>query len=86
MFLADNGHERPFSPITKASTYGFLQSNSLYKKIKEIDLWRENMCEIRSRSVLSKIDGHTTCIYDQKQYNTYGLFMKLFQKNKECDL
>lgn len=44
------------------------------------------MCEIRSRSVLSKIDGHTTCIYDQKQYNTYGLFMKLFQKNKECDL
>jgi hypothetical protein len=41
--LDQNGQERPFSIIPKASTYGILMKKWSPPEIQECDLWKENM-------------------------------------------
>jgi hypothetical protein len=47
----ENNHERPFSIITKANTYGFLTKKWSPPKIQEYDLWQGNICGVRCTSL-----------------------------------
>jgi hypothetical protein len=42
-----NRHERPFSIIPKAKTYGFLTKKWSPLEIQECDLWQGNICGVR---------------------------------------
>jgi hypothetical protein len=55
-----NIHERPFSIIPKANTYGFFTKKWSPLEIQECDLWQGNICGVRCTSLLSMINGHTT--------------------------
>jgi hypothetical protein len=46
-----NSHERPFSIIPKANTYGFLTKKWFPPEIQEYDLWQENVCGVRCTSL-----------------------------------
>jgi hypothetical protein len=39
--FVENSHERPFSIIPKANTYGFLTKKWSPPEIQECDLWKE---------------------------------------------
>jgi hypothetical protein len=41
--FVENSHERPFSIIPKANTYGFLTLKWSPPEIQECDLWQGNM-------------------------------------------
>jgi hypothetical protein len=41
-----NSHERPFSIIPKANTYGFLTKKWSPPEIQECDLWQGNICGV----------------------------------------
>jgi hypothetical protein len=79
-------HERPFSIIPKANTYGFLIKKCSPPEIHECDLWQGNICGVRCMSLWSKINGHTTPIFVENSHerpfsiipkaNTYGLLAK----------
>src|SRR5690242_5116328 len=64
--FAENSHERPFSIIPKANTYGFLTKKWSPPEIQECDLWQGNICGVRCMSLWSMINGHTTPIVFMK--------------------
>jgi hypothetical protein len=45
--FVENSHERPFSIIPKANTYGFLTKKWSPPEIKECVLWLGNICGVR---------------------------------------
>jgi hypothetical protein len=57
------GHERPFSIIPEANTYGFLTKKWSPLEIHECDLWQGNICIVRCMILWSKMNGHTTPIF-----------------------
>jgi hypothetical protein len=64
----ENSHERPFSIIPKANTYGFLTKKWSPPEIQECDLWQENICEVNCSSLSSMINGHTTPIFVENSH------------------
>jgi hypothetical protein len=84
--FVENSHERLFSIISKANTYGFLTKKWSPPEIQESDLWQGNICGVRCMSVWSMINGHTTPIFVENSHerpfsiipkaNTYGFFTK----------
>jgi hypothetical protein len=58
-----NIHERPFSIIPKANTYGFLTKKWSLPEIRECDLRQGNICGVRCMSLWSMINGHTTPVF-----------------------
>jgi hypothetical protein len=64
--FVENSHERPFSIIPKANTYGFLTKKWTPPEIQECDLWQGNICGVRCTSLWSMINGHTTHIFYRK--------------------
>jgi hypothetical protein len=81
-----NSHERPFSIIPKANTYGFLTKKCSKLEIQEYDIWQGNICGVRCTSLWSMINGHTTPIFVENNHeqpfsmtlkaNTYGILTK----------
>jgi hypothetical protein len=45
--FVENSHERPFSIIPKANTYGFLTKKWSPLEIQECDIWQGNTCGVR---------------------------------------
>jgi hypothetical protein len=96
--FVENSHERPFSIIPKANTYGFLTKKWSPPEILECDLWEGNIFGVRCTSLWSMINGHTTPIFVRNSHerpisiipkaNTYGfLTMKWSPLDiQECDL
>jgi hypothetical protein len=84
--FVENSHERPFSIILKANTYGFLTKKWSPPEIQECDQWQGNICEVRCTSFWSMINGQTTPIYVGNSHerpfsiiskaNTYRFFDK----------
>jgi hypothetical protein len=56
-------HERPFSIIPKANTFGCLTKKWSPPEIQECDLWQENICVVWFMSLWTVINGHTTPIF-----------------------
>jgi hypothetical protein len=96
--FVENTHERPFSIVPKANTFGFLTKKWFPPEIKECDIWRGNICGVRCTSLWSMINGHTTPIFVENSHerpfsmtlkaNTDGfLTMKWSPPEiQECDL
>src|SRR5690242_5968607 len=84
--FVENSHERPFSIIPKANTYGFLTKKWSPLEIQECDLWQGNICGVRCTSLWSMINGNTTPIFVENSHerpfsiipkaNTYGYLTK----------
>jgi hypothetical protein len=84
--FVENSHERPFSIIPRANTYGFLTEKWSPPEIQECDLWQRNICGVRCMSLWSMINGHTTPIFVENSHerpfsiipkaNTYGFLTK----------
>src|SRR5687767_3947971 len=51
LHFVENSHERPFTIIPKANTYGFLTKKWSPPEIQECDLWQGNICGVRCMSV-----------------------------------
>jgi hypothetical protein len=93
-----NSHERPFSIIPKANTYGFLTKKWSPPEIQECDLWQGNICGVRWTWLCSMINRHTTPIFAENSHewpfsiitkaNTYGFFTTKWSppEIRECDL
>src|SRR5688572_25179953 len=64
----ENSHERPFSIIPKANTYGFLTKKWSPPEIQECYLWQGNICGVRCMSLWSMINGHTTPIFVENSH------------------
>jgi uncharacterized membrane protein YagU involved in acid resistance len=96
--FVENSHERPISIVPKANTFGFLTKKWSPPEIKECDLWQGNVCGVRCTSFWSKINGHTTPIFDENSHerpfsiipkaNTYTFFYQemVSTRNPKCDL
>jgi hypothetical protein len=96
--FVENSHERLFSIILKANTYGFLTKKWSTLQIEECDLWQVNICAVRCMSLWSMINGHTTPIFVENSHerpfliiqkaNTYGFLTKKWSppEIQECDL
>jgi hypothetical protein len=96
--FVENSHERLFSIIPKANTYGFLTKKCSPPKIQECGLWKGNICVVRCTSLWSMINGHTTAIFVENSHerpfslipkaNTYGFLTKKWSppKIQECGL
>jgi hypothetical protein len=96
--FVENSHERPFSIIPKANTYGFLTNKWSPPEIQECGLWEGNICGVRCMSLWSMINGHTTPIFVENSHerpfsiipkaNTYGFLTKKWStpEIQECDL
>jgi hypothetical protein len=96
--FVENSHERPFSIIPKANTYGFLTKKWSPPKIQECGLWQGNICGVRCMSLWSMINCHTTPIFVENSHerpfsiipkaNTYGFLTKKWSppEIQECDL
>jgi hypothetical protein len=69
--FVEYSHERPFSIILKANTYGFLTKKRSPPEIQECDLWQGNICGVRCSSLWSMIDGHTTPIFVKNCNNAH---------------
>jgi hypothetical protein len=69
--FVENSHERPFSIIPKANTYGFLTKKGSPLEIQECDLWQGNICGVRCTSLWSMINGHTTPIFAENSLNDH---------------
>jgi hypothetical protein len=94
----ENSHERSFSVIPKANTYGFLTKKWSPPEIQECDLWQGNICGVRCTSLWSMINGHTTPIFVENSLerpfpiipkaNTYGFLTKKWSplEIQECYL
>jgi hypothetical protein len=84
--FVENSHERPFSIIPKANTYGYLTKKLSPLEIQEYDLWQGNICGVRCMSLWSMINGNTTPIFVENSLerpfsiipkaNTYGFLNK----------
>src|SRR5688572_33305305 len=66
--FVENRHERPFSIIPKANTYGILTKKSSPPEIQEYDLWQGNIFGVRCTSLWSMINGHTTPIFVENSH------------------
>jgi hypothetical protein len=64
-----NSHERPFSIIPKANTYGFLTKKWSPPEIQECDVWQRNICGVRCTSLWLTIKGHPTPIFVENSMN-----------------
>jgi hypothetical protein len=96
--FVENSHERPFSIISRANTYGFLTKKWSPSEIQECDLWKGNICGVRCTSLWSMINGHTTPIFVENRHkrpfsiipkaNTYGFLTQKWSplEIQECDL
>jgi hypothetical protein len=96
--FVENSHERPFSIIPKANTYGFLTKKWSPPEIQECDLQQGNICGVRFMSLWSTINSHTTLIFVENSHeppfsmtlkaNTYGFLTKKWSppEIQECDL
>jgi hypothetical protein len=94
----ENSHERPFSIIPKANTYGFLTNKWSPPEIQKCGLWQGNVCGVRCMSLWSMINGHTTPIFVENSHerpfsiipkaNTYGILTKKWSppEIQECGL
>jgi hypothetical protein len=94
----ENSHERPFSIILEAITYGFLTKKWSPPEIEECDVWQGNIRGVRSMSLWSMINGHTTPIFVENIHerpfsiipkaNTYRFLTKKWSSPEiqECDL
>jgi hypothetical protein len=90
-------HERQFSIIPKANTYGFLTKKWSPPEIQECDLWQGNICGVRYTSLWSMINSHTTPIFLENIHerplsiipkdNAYGFLTKKCSppEIQECD-
>jgi hypothetical protein len=86
LIFVKNSHERPFSIIPKANTYGFLTKKWSPLEIQECDIWQGNICEVRCMIIWSMINGNTTPIFVENSHerpfsiipkaNTYGFLTK----------
>jgi hypothetical protein len=65
-----NSHERSFSIIPKANTYGLLTKKWSPLEIQECDLWQGNICEVRCMSLWSMVNGHTTPVLSKIAWTT----------------
>jgi hypothetical protein len=84
--FVENSHERPFSILPKANTYGFLTKKWSPPEIQECDLQHGNICGTRCMSLWSMINGHTIPIFVGNSHeqpfsiipkaNTYGFSTK----------
>src|SRR5688572_18341262 len=61
--FVESSHERPFSIIPKANTYGFLTKKWSPPEIQECDIWQGNLCGVRCTILWSMINGDTTPIF-----------------------
>jgi hypothetical protein len=98
LIFVKNLHERPFSIIPKANTYGFLTKKWSPPENQECDLWQGNICGVWCTILRSMINGHTTPIFIENRHerpfsiipkaNTYGFFTKKWStpEIQECDL
>jgi hypothetical protein len=96
--FVENSHERPFSIIPKANTYGFLSKKWSPPEIQECSLWQGNTCGVRCMSLWSMINCHTTPIFVENSHerpfsiipkaNTYGFLTKKWSppEIQECGL
>jgi hypothetical protein len=96
--FVENSHERPFSIIPKANTYGFLTKKWYPQEIQDFDLWQLNICGMRCTSLWSMINGHTTPIFVENNHerpfsiipkaNTHGFLTKKWSQREiqDCDL
>jgi hypothetical protein len=66
--FVENSHERPFSIIPKANTYGFLTKKWSPPEIQECDLWQGNLCGVRCTSLWSMVNGDTTPIFVENSH------------------
>jgi hypothetical protein len=66
--FAENIHERRFSIIPKASTYGFLTKKWSPPEIQECDIWQGNLYEVRCTILWSMINGDTTPIFVENSH------------------
>jgi hypothetical protein len=66
--FVENIHERPFSIIPKANTYGFFTKKWSPPEMKECDIWQGNICGVRLTSLWSMISGHTTPIFVENSH------------------
>jgi hypothetical protein len=94
----ENSHERPFSIIPEANTYGFYTKKWSPPEIQECDLWQGNICGVRCMSLWSMINGDTTPIFVENSHkrpfsiipkaNTNVLLTKKWSppEIQECDL
>jgi hypothetical protein len=94
----ENSHERSFSVIPKANTYGFLTKKWSPPEIQECDLWQGNICGVRCTSLWSMINVHTTPIFVENSLerpfpiipkaNTYRFLTKKWSppEIQECDI
>jgi hypothetical protein len=78
-------HERPFSIILKANTYGFLTKKWSPPEILECDLWQGNIYGVRCMSLWSMINGHTTQFLLKISWttifiNTEGQHLRIFDQ------
>jgi sugar/nucleoside kinase (ribokinase family) len=86
LIFVENSHERPFSIIPKANTYGFLTKKRSPLEIQECDLWQGNICGVRCTSLWSMINGNTSPIFVENSHerpfsiipkaNAYGYLTK----------
>jgi hypothetical protein len=96
--FVENIHERPFSIIPKANTYGFLTKKCSPPEIQEYDLCQGNICGVRCTSLWSMINGQTTPIFVENSHErpfsktpnakTYRFFTKKWSppEIQQCDL
>ena len=66
-----NCHERLFSIIPKANTYGFLTKKSSPPEIQKCDIWQGNICGVRCTRLWSMINGHTTPIFVENSHERH---------------
>jgi hypothetical protein len=64
----ENSHERPFSIIPEANTYGFFTKKWSPPENQECDLWQGNICGVRCMSLWAMINGHTTPIFVENSH------------------
>jgi hypothetical protein len=69
--FVESSHERPFSIILKANTYGFLTKKLSPLEIQERDIWQGKTCVVRCASLWLMINGHTTAIFVENSMNEH---------------
>jgi hypothetical protein len=96
--FVENNHERSFSIISKANTFGFFTKKGSPPEIQECDLWHWNICGVRCTSLWSLMNDHSTPIFVENCHgwpftiilkaNTYEFFTKKWSppEIQECDL
>jgi hypothetical protein len=65
----ENSHERPFSIIHKANTYGFLTNKWSPLEIQECDLSQGNICGVRCMSLWSMINVTPLVLWELKHWH-----------------